>query len=89
MSSDVVRSLPMPVFVGKGQDDTLTNNQPEIAYKMLTSERPNGKELTYFHEFKTSLGAGEHCSIGAESQLAQVALNWLSDVWGGLAFSNH
>ena len=88
MSKEVVNSLPMPVFVGKGQDDTLTRHQPEVAYKMLTTERPNGKELTYYHEFKTDLGAGEHCSLGAELQLAQVTLDWLSDVWGGIVFKN-
>ena len=88
MSTEVVKALPMPVFVGKGQDDTLTKNQPETAYKMLSTERPNGKALTHFHEFWTSLGAGEHCQIGAESQLAQVTLDWLSDIWDGISFQN-
>ena len=74
--------MTMPVFVAKGQDDTLTGNEANIAYQIMTSDRPNGKGLTTFHEFKTSLGAGMHCSIGAEDQLQQVTLDWLAGVWG-------
>lgn len=81
MSSDVVRSIVQPVFVAKGQDDTLSLDQPNIAYEDLVSGRPNGLDLTYFHEFNTSLGAGEHCAIGAEAQMAQVILEWLESKW--------
>ncbi|KAF2173472.1 hypothetical protein M409DRAFT_61863 [Zasmidium cellare ATCC 36951] len=65
MSPEVVKTMPRPVFVAKGQDDTMSLNQPELAYEILVSGRPNGKNLTYFHEFNTSLGAGEHVAIGA------------------------
>ena len=78
----------MLAFLAKGQDDALTRKQPEIAYHLLTAGRPNGEALTTYHQFNTSLGAGEHCSLGAESQVAQVTLDWLGDVWGGMAFEN-
>lgn len=81
MSPDVVQTILQPVFVAKGQDDTSTLNQPEIAYESLVFGRPNGSNLTFYHQFNTSLGAGEHCAIGAEAQLAQVLLEWLSDEW--------
>lgn len=79
----------MPIFIAKSQDDISTGNQANIANKMLTTGRPNGTKLTYFHEFKTALGAGEHCAVGAEAQQAQVTLDWLSGIWGGLAYENH
>ncbi|KAK5714917.1 hypothetical protein LTR15_010333 [Elasticomyces elasticus] len=88
MSPEVVRDLHMPIFVAKGQDDLSTLDQPEIAYKMLTTGRDNGEALTHWHEFNTSTGAGEHCSLGAESQLWQVTMKWLSDVWGGLSYAD-
>ena len=82
------QNITVPTFLGKGQDDTASGKQPNLAYKYLTEGRPNGKELTFFYEFLTALGAGEHCQLGAESQLNQVVLDWLSDVWGGLAYDN-
>ncbi|KAK5131584.1 hypothetical protein LTR08_000839 [Meristemomyces frigidus] len=88
MSKEIVANLTMPVFVAKGQDDTLTLQEPEQAYKMLTTQRANGEALTHWHEFNTSLGAGEHCSIGAEAQLWQVVMEWLSGVWGDVSYAN-
>jgi hypothetical protein len=35
----------------------------------------------YYHLFPTDLGAGEHCQLGAEPQLAQVTQDWLSGVF--------
>ena len=81
MSSEVVQTIVKPVFVAKGQDDTLTLNQANIAYENLVPGCSKGTDLTYFHEFNTSLGAGEHWSIGAEAQLAQVTLEWLESKW--------
>jgi hypothetical protein len=89
LTPDMVKELPMPVFVGKSEDDNLTLNQPELTRQILITGRPNGEALTHYHQFNTSLGAGEHCALGAESQLAQVTLDWLSDVWGGYAFGRH
>lgn len=88
MSAAAVSNITAPVFVAKGQDDTSTLNQPEIAYAMLVNNRTNGAALTTYHQFNTSLGAGEHCSIGAEAQLWQVVMDWLSGVWGGFAYTN-
>ena len=89
MGAEIVKDLPMPIFVGKGQDDTSTLQEPEEAYKLLTTDRPNGENLTYWHEFLTNLGAGEHCSLGAESQLWQVVMDWLCDIWGGSTYANN
>jgi pimeloyl-ACP methyl ester carboxylesterase len=86
MGPDIVKNLPMPVFVAKGQDDNSTLQEPEEAYQLLTTDRPNGKNLTTYHVFTTALGAGEHCSLGAESQVWQVVMDWLSDVWGGVKY---
>ena len=89
MNATLVANISMPVFVGKAQDDIGTEQEPEIAYEMLTSGRPNGKALTYYHQFNTSLGAGEHCSLGAESQVWQVTMDWLGGVWGDWTYANN
>ena len=89
MNETLVAKLHMPVFVAKGQDDLSTEQEPEIAYEMLATGRPNGKELTHYHQFNTSLGAGEHCSLGADSQLWQVTMDWLSGVWGDWTYENN
>nr|POE77877.1 20-hydroxy-prefusarin hydrolase fus2 [Quercus suber] len=81
MSADVVKTLMQPVFVAKGQSDLMSLNQPELAYDLLISGRPNGQKLTTFHEFNTSVGAGEHVVLGAEAQMAQVTLEWLAKQW--------
>ena len=77
-----IKNITVPTFVAKGQNDDLVGDNAIIAYHMLSEGRPNGKQLTTFHEFPTSLGAGEHCGIGAESYQAQVVFNWLADLWG-------
>ncbi|OAP54952.1 hypothetical protein AYL99_10652 [Fonsecaea erecta] len=79
----------LPVYVAKGQDDLSTGNEPELARQYLVQGRPNGGNLTYYHEFLTSLGAGEHTSIGAEAQVYISVFTWLSQVWGGYKFTNH
>lgn len=86
MTTEIVAELPMPVFVAKGQNDVGTEQEPEKAYQMLVDGRPDGGALTTYHEFLTELGAGEHCSVGAETQLWGVALDWLGNVWGGMVF---
>ena len=89
MNETLVAKLHMPVFVAKGQDDLGTEQEPEIAYEMLTTGRPNGKALTYYHQFNISTGAGEHCSLGADSQLWQVTMDWLNGVWGNWTYANN
>lgn len=71
------------------QDDTTTSNQPELARQYLSEGRPNGANLTYYHEFSTSLGAGEHTSLGAEAQVYISVFGWLSKIWGGYRFTDH
>lgn len=67
----------------------MTLNQSDISYSLYVTQRANGKNLTYFHEFPTNLGAGEHCSIGAETQVWSSMMGWLSSIWGGYKFANN
>jgi dienelactone hydrolase len=61
--------ISTPVFIGAGQDDTLTGNQPELLKAALG-------DLGYFYQFTTASGSGEHCQIGAEAHMAQAVLDW-------------
>ena len=82
MGPEIVGNLSgVPVFVAKGENDKLTLNEADKAYELLVSARPNGEALTTFHLFETSLGAGEHCALGAEAELARVTLQWLEEVF--------
>ncbi|KAJ4159489.1 uncharacterized protein LMH87_008389 [Akanthomyces muscarius] len=85
----VERMGPRPVYIANGQDDTRLLNQSNIAYDQFVNGRRNGKALTYFHEFPVRLGSGEHCSLGAETQLFTSVVGWLSKVWGGYRFSDN
>jgi pimeloyl-ACP methyl ester carboxylesterase len=87
ITEEDVKNTSMPVFIGKGQDDLQTANEPEIAYDMYARGRPNGTALTTYHVFETALGAGLHVSVGAEAQLWAVVLQWLSGVWGDFSFA--
>ncbi|KAF4963474.1 hypothetical protein FSARC_8523 [Fusarium sarcochroum] len=66
--------IKCPVFVASGQDDKTAPEQPEEMARAL------GKKSHYFL-FKTELGAGEHCALGAEQQLALETLGWLDEVF--------
>ncbi|PNP73515.1 hypothetical protein FNYG_13109 [Fusarium nygamai] len=66
--------IKCPVFVASGQDDMTAPEQPE------EMARAFGKQAHYFL-FKTELGSGVHCAIGAEKQLAQETLGWLEEVF--------
>ncbi|KAI0173566.1 alpha/beta-hydrolase [Hypoxylon sp. FL1284] len=70
----VLKNVSCPVFVGKGQDDDFGGGQEQFVADML------GDKATLY-EFKTDLGAGEHCQLGAEPQLAQATMDWLADVF--------
>lgn len=74
----VADGIHCPVLVGEGENDSLAPGQAPEMVQLL------GKKATY-NLFKTELGAGEHCQLGAESQVAQVAFDWLSDVWEGIS----
>lgn len=70
----VLNNIHVPFFVGEGQNDSSGPGQAQKMANIL------GNYSTY-NLFKTDIGAGEHCQIGAEAQLAQVSLDWLSDVF--------
>ncbi|OTA54217.1 alpha/beta-hydrolase [Hypoxylon sp. EC38] len=74
LDGDVLKNVTVPVFIGKGEDDDLAGGQEEVVAKLLGSK-------AYLHEFKTALGAGQHCQLGAEPQLAQAAFDWLGEVF--------
>ncbi|OTB09296.1 hypothetical protein M426DRAFT_70634 [Hypoxylon sp. CI-4A] len=78
LDGDVLKNVTAPVFIGKGEDDTTAGGQEEEVAKLLGNK-------SYFHEFKTELGAGEHCQLGAEQQLSQVSFDWLAEVFESIA----
>jgi pimeloyl-ACP methyl ester carboxylesterase len=73
----VLANITCPVFVAEGEDDSSAPGQAVEMARLL------GDRATY-NLFRTDLGAGEHCHLGAEAQLAQVSLDWLADVWDGI-----
>lgn len=82
ITSDLLANVTCPVFVAEGDNDSLGNTQAAQMAKML------GKKATY-NLFKKELGAGEHCQIGAEAQVAQVTMDWLDEVWQGVPVSKN
>ncbi|KAF2481535.1 Alpha/Beta hydrolase protein [Neohortaea acidophila] len=77
-----------PVFIARGQDDNLTGVQAVYARDMFINNRTNGVNLTTYQEFLTDLGAGEHTSIGAETQIFTAFSAWLSKIWGDYLFTD-
>lgn len=79
VSQELVDNITTPhLFVGEGEDDGLAPGQPLALvglYNNATSEHK-----TKYHLFPTSLGAGEHCQLGAEPQLAQEIFDWLCSI---------
>ena len=77
-----LQQIRCPVFVASGQDDSVAGHgQPEQMARWLGDK-------AYYHLFATDIGAGEHCQIGAEQQLAMVTLDWLADVFEGKTACN-
>ncbi|KAL7919636.1 Alpha/Beta hydrolase protein [Trichoderma austrokoningii] len=74
----VANGIHYPVLIGEGENDS---SAPGQAQEM--AQFP-GKKATY-NLFETDLGAGEYCQLGVETQVAQVAFNWLSDVREGIS----
>jgi len=64
-----------PVFVGSGQDDDDLAGQPEMLANALGDK-------AHYVLFKTDVGAGEHCQIGAEAHLSQTAFDWVAGIFG-------
>ncbi len=73
----VFPNVTVPVFIGAGQHDTLAGNEADVAWQAL------GSDKGYYYKFQTQYGAGEHCQIGAEAQMAMVSLDWLTGVFEG------
>jgi alpha-beta hydrolase superfamily lysophospholipase len=65
--------ITCPVFVGDGQDDMQVPGQAQIVADAL------GDRATLY-KFNNSLGAGQHCQLGAEPYLAQASLDWFQGV---------
>lgn len=84
----MVANTTILVFLGKGQDDHLTLNEPDIAYQIYTTGQQNGAALTTLYDFNTTIGAEEHCSLGAETQLWAVGFEWLSEICGDYTYRN-
>ncbi|KAK7218343.1 hypothetical protein V2G26_006346 [Clonostachys chloroleuca] len=83
LDKEIVANITCPTFVGDGEHDTLAGSgQPQELAAALGG-------LATYYQFKQDLGAGEHCQIGAEAQLAQVSLDWLGDVWDGIKLPNN
>ncbi|KAL7622062.1 hypothetical protein AAE478_007563 [Parahypoxylon ruwenzoriense] len=78
LDGEILSSVTCPVFVGKGENDELVGGQEKEVAGLLG-------DRAYFYEFKTALGAGEHCQLGAEPQLAQVTMDWLGGIFEVIA----
>jgi pimeloyl-ACP methyl ester carboxylesterase len=70
----MMANITCPAFVGEGENDSSAPGQAARLVKGI------GKKATY-NLFRSDVGAGEHCQLGAEAQLAQVTLDWLADTW--------
>lgn len=75
LNASKLAEIECPIFVGSGQNDhTAGSGQPEEMARLL------GNQSHYFL-FKTDLGAGEHCALGAEQQVAYETLGWLDEIF--------
>ena len=74
INQTMLDNITCPVFVASSQDDHIAPGQPERMARMLGDK-------AYYHLFKSNVGAGEHCAIGAEPQLAMATLDWLDEVF--------
>ncbi|KUJ17133.1 2,6-dihydropseudooxynicotine hydrolase [Mollisia scopiformis] len=59
LTTELLRDITCPVFVGMGLDDSASIQAPMVAEAL-------GQNATLFR-FGADVGAGEHCQIGAES----------------------
>jgi len=81
ISQEMLANITCPVFVASGQGDSVAPGQPEELARMLGDK-------AHYHLFKTNLGAGEHCAIGAEPQLAMATMDWLAGVFENVTISS-
>ncbi|KAK6067999.1 hypothetical protein SCUP234_11333 [Seiridium cupressi] len=80
VTQELVNNIRTPyLFVGEGEDDSLALGQP-LALVSLYENAIHPLNTTYYR-FPTNLGAGEHCQLGAEPQLAQEVYDWLYGIF--------
>ncbi|CAK7199471.1 hypothetical protein SEUCBS139899_002151 [Sporothrix eucalyptigena] len=75
----------VPVFVGAGQSDTQAPGQAAVVWQMLTNGTGATNPQSQYHLFTDALGAGLHCQLGADAQLAQATMGWLAGVFGAVS----
>lgn len=79
MTQETVNNITAYPWVGRGENDDLVGGQePTLAGYYNAS--PAGHDAAY-HVFPTNLGAGLHCQLGAEQQLAQATFDWLDEIF--------
>ncbi|KAI4592616.1 hypothetical protein KJ359_011067 [Pestalotiopsis sp. 9143b] len=79
VTQETVNNITAYPWVGRGENDDLVGGQePTLAGYYNAS--PVGHDAAY-HVFSTDLGAGLHCQLGAEQQLAQSAFDWLDEIF--------
>jgi pimeloyl-ACP methyl ester carboxylesterase len=66
-------NITCPVFIGDGQDDLQVFGQAQVVADALG-------DLATLYKFNNSLGAGQHCQLGAGPYLAQVIWDWFQGV---------
>ena len=80
ISQEMLANITCPVFVASSEGDDVAPGQPEELARILGNK-------AHYQLFKTNVGAGEHCAIGAEPQLAMNTMDWLAGVFEKVAKS--
>lgn len=78
LSQEKVDNITAYPWVGRGENDDLVGGQEHILAGYYNA---SGNHNAAFHVFPTNLGAGEHCQLGAEPHLAQIAFDWLDGIF--------
>lgn len=71
---EVLSTVECPVMVYGAEDDSFPLIQAETM-------RDDLGDLASYYFFKNDVGAGQHCQLGAEEQLAQVTFDWMAGIW--------
>ncbi|KAI1326995.1 alpha/beta-hydrolase [Xylariaceae sp. FL0255] len=78
LTPEIIANISGYGWVGKGENDTVAGGQ-ELELEALYNK--SGQHLGTFHYFASNVGAGLHTQLGAEPQLAEAALDWLSTIF--------
>jgi hypothetical protein len=65
-------------WVGRGQGD---DSFPGQEIMLASYYNASGKSDSHYQFFRTDMGAGLHCQLGAEQQLAQSIYDWLNGIF--------